>query len=78
MKKGGARKSAMKKGGARRPSARKSGGARKQGASRARSAVARVTRVAKEVAQQASGAVTSGVETLREMGESFVERVRED
>jgi hypothetical protein len=34
-----------------------------------------VTRVAKEVAQQATTAVTEGVETLKELGENLVERV---
>jgi hypothetical protein len=31
--------------------------------------------VAKEVAQQATSAVTGGVEAIKEMGESLVERV---
>lgn len=35
----------------------------------------RVTSVAKQVAQQAQAAVTEGVEALREMGGSIVERV---
>jgi hypothetical protein len=34
-----------------------------------------VTRVAKEVAQQATTAVTEGVEQLKELGENLVERV---
>jgi len=34
-----------------------------------------VTRVAKEVAQQATNAVTEGVETLKELGENIVDRV---
>jgi len=34
-----------------------------------------VTRVAKEVAQQATSAVTEGVETLKELGENIVDRV---
>jgi hypothetical protein len=37
--------------------------------------LSRVTRVAKEVAQQATTAVTEGVETLKELGENLVERV---
>jgi hypothetical protein len=37
-----------------------------------------VKRVAREVAQQAQVAVTSGVESIREFGENLVERVRED
>ncbi|MFI5229542.1 MAG: hypothetical protein ACHQWU_10760 [Gemmatimonadales bacterium] len=39
------------------------------------SPLARVTRVAKEVAQQATTAVTEGVETLKELGETIVDRV---
>jgi hypothetical protein len=34
-----------------------------------------VTRVAKEVAQQASTAVSEGVESLKEFGENIVDRV---
>jgi hypothetical protein len=37
--------------------------------------VTRVTRVAKEVAQQASMAVTEGVDALRDLGESLMDRV---
>jgi hypothetical protein len=44
-------------------------------ASPATSPLARVTRVAKEVAHQASSAVTEGVESLKEFGETIVERV---
>lgn len=40
-----------------------------------RNPITRVTRVAKEVAQQASTAVSEGVETLKEFGESLVDRV---
>jgi hypothetical protein len=40
-----------------------------------RSPIARVTRVAKEVAQQASTAVTEGFETVKEFGGSIVDRV---
>lgn len=43
--------------------------------SRVPAPIARVTRVAKEVAQQATSAVTGGVEAIKEMGESLVERV---
>ncbi len=35
----------------------------------------RVTRVAKEVAQQATAAVSQGVEALKEVGENIVDRV---
>jgi hypothetical protein len=37
--------------------------------------LSRVTRVAKEITQQATTAMTEGVETLKEMGENLVERV---
>jgi len=37
--------------------------------------MARVTRVAKEVAQQASTAVTEGLETVKEFSGSIVDRV---
>lgn len=40
-----------------------------------RSPLARVKRVAREVAAQATTAVTAGVETLKGLGESIVERV---
>jgi len=40
--------------------------------------MARVTRVAKEVAQQASTAVSEGFETVKEFGGSIVERVTGD
>jgi hypothetical protein len=39
------------------------------------SPLSRVTRVAKEVAHQATNAVTGGVETLKGFGETIVERV---
>lgn len=35
----------------------------------------RVTRVAKEVAQQAATAVTEGVDVVRDFGESLIDRV---
>ena len=73
-KKGGAKKSA-KKGAtaAKRPAkapAKRSSGGRKSG-----SALSRVTRVAKEVAHQATTAVSEGVETIKEFGEGIVDRV---
>jgi len=40
--------------------------------------VARVKRVTREVVQQATVAVSSGVETLRDLGENLVDRVRTD
>ena len=42
---------------------------------RTSSPIARVTRVMKEVAQQATSAVSEGMETVKEMGENLVERV---
>jgi len=35
----------------------------------------RVTQVAKEVAQQATAAVSEGVESLKDLGESLMDRV---
>ena len=64
-----AKKASAKKSPAKRPAVKK------KSVSRVRSPMERVTRVAKEVAHQASAAVTEGVETLKEMGESIVERV---
>jgi hypothetical protein len=37
--------------------------------------MSRVTRVAKEVAQQATTAVSGGIETVKEFGESMIDRV---
>jgi len=37
--------------------------------------MARVTRVAKEVAQQATTVVSEGVESLKELSENIVDRV---
>ena len=74
-----AKKSVAKKSPATKPAAKKSAAKRpavkKKSSSRTRSPIARVTRVAREVAQQATAAVTEGVESLKEMGESLVERV---
>jgi hypothetical protein len=55
----------VKKASAKRASAKK----------RSANPLARVKRVAQEVAQQATTAVTEGVETLKELGENLVERV---
>ena len=79
-KKSAAKRPAAKKSAARTPAAKKQPAKRpavkkKKSPSRSRSPMQRVTRVAKEVAQQATAAVTEGVETLKEMGESIVERV---
>ena len=76
MKKSSAKKSSAKRGSARRSAAKRSRPAAKK--SRRQSAVGRVKRVTREVAQQATAAVTAGVETLRDLGENFVERVRQD
>jgi hypothetical protein len=51
--------------------AKRSSGARKSGGS----ALSRVTRVAKEVAHQATTAVSEGVETIKEFGEGMMDRV---
>lgn len=48
---------------------------RKKQPSRGDSPIARVTRVAKEIAHQATTAVTGGVEAIKEAGESLVDRV---
>ena len=79
-----AKRSATKKAAAKRPTIKKSAAKRpakkssaKSGGQKAprRSPIARVTRVAKEVAQQASTAVTEGIETVKEFGESMMDRV---
>jgi hypothetical protein len=44
----------------------------------ARRVVPRVKRVTQEVVQQATGAVTAGVETLRDLGENIADRMRSD
>ena len=75
---------AIKKRAAKRPAVKKSAAKRSGGAKRssnggqkaaAQSPMARVTRVAKEVAQQASTAMTEGLETVKEFGGSIVDRV---
>ena len=48
---------------------------RKKQPARGDSPIARVTRVAKEIAHQATTAVTGGVEAIKEAGESLVDRV---
>ncbi len=58
-----------KRGRKRTASARKTGGG---------SPVARVKRVTQEVVQQAAGAVTSGMETLRDIGGNIMDRVRNE
>ena len=71
MRRAGARKASARKASARKNSARK------RSATPARkSTVSRVKRVTREVVQQATGAVSAGVETLRDLGEQLVDRVR--
>jgi hypothetical protein len=41
----------------------------------AKAPIQRVTRVTKEIAQQATAAVSGGVEALKEIGENIVDRV---
>ena len=74
IKKSAAKRPAIKKGAAKRSGGvtRSSSGGRKAAA---QSPMARVTRVAKEVAQQASTAVTEGLETVKEFSGSIVDRV---
>jgi hypothetical protein len=40
--------------------------------------MSRVKRVTREVVSQATAAVTAGVETVRDLGENLVDRVRTD
>jgi hypothetical protein len=49
---------------------------RKAASARRSSPVARVKRVTREVVQQAGVAVSAGMETLRDLGENLVDRVR--
>ena len=49
---------------------------RRSAAAAKQSPVARVKRVTREVVQQAAGAVTAGVETLKDFGGDLVGRVR--
>ncbi len=72
IKKSAAKRPAIKKGAAKRSMTRSSGGGQKAAS---QSPMARVTRVAKEVAQQASTAVTEGLETVKEFSGSIVDRV---
>lgn len=69
MKKSASRRAAAKRGTKRRSAPTKR---------RSQSPVARVKRVTREVVQQATVAVTAGVETLRDIGGNLVERVRTD
>jgi hypothetical protein len=78
-KRGGTKRGGTKRGGMKRSSARKSAsrrGTASSSRSTKRSPVARVKRVTREVVQQATTAVSSGVETLRDLGGNIVDRVR--
>jgi hypothetical protein len=68
-------KSARKGASARKSTARKTA-PRRSPARKNPSRGARVKRVAQEVVQQAQGAVVAGVETLKDLGENLMERVR--
>jgi len=77
-KKASAKRPAIKKKSAKRPAVKKSAAKRSAGGGQQAttpSPIARVTRVAKEVAQQASTAMTEGLETVKEFGGSIVDRV---
>jgi hypothetical protein len=49
---------------------------KRRSSARKQSPVARVKRVTREVVQQASVAVSAGVETLKDLGGNLVDRVR--
>lgn len=82
-KRGSARRGAGKRAGARRSAASKSRRSTKKARStpkrsRTQATVARAKRVTREVVQQATDAVSAGVETLREVGGNLMDRVRSD
>ncbi len=67
----------------KRSAAKKAGGARSARKrstrqSQAKKQIARATRVARGVVEQATVAVVTGVDTLRGLGETIVDRVRGD
>ena len=74
IKRSAAKRPAIKKRPAKRSAAKKRSASSGQKAA-TQSPMARVTRVAKEVAQQASTAMTEGLETVKEFGGSIVDRV---
>jgi hypothetical protein len=76
-KRGAARKRGMQASAGRNRS-KVTASAKRRSAPRARkqSPVARVKRVTREVVQQATVAVSAGVETLKDFGENLVDRVR--
>jgi hypothetical protein len=84
-RKGAGKRASARKGG-KRASARKGASKKKSSMakrrrpatkkrSRGQAAVARVKRVTREVVQQASGAVSAGVESLKDLGENLADRV---
>jgi hypothetical protein len=75
-KAGARRKSTMRATGRKSASKSRSRKSTKRTATKKQSPVARVKRVTREVVQQAAGAVSSGVETLKDFGENLVDRVR--
>ena len=73
------RKSASRKGASARKSAPRRSAARKAPARKSttrRARLERVKRVTQEVVQQAQGAVVAGVESLKDLGENLMDRVR--
>jgi hypothetical protein len=76
-KRGSARKRGMQAG-AKRSRSKVAASAKRRSTTRSRkqSPVARVKRVTREVVQQATVAVTAGVETLKDFGGNLVDRVR--
>ena len=74
-KRGSARKRSMRAN-ARKGAKKRSAGPKRRAPARTAKAVARVKRVTREVVQQASAAVSAGVENLRDLGGNLVDRVR--
>jgi hypothetical protein len=85
-RKGAGKRATARKGGGKRASARRGASKKKSSMakrrrpatkkrSRGQAAVARVKRVTREVVQQASGAVSAGVESLKDLGENLADRV---
>jgi hypothetical protein len=72
------RRSAARKSASRKPAMRKAAAKKstRSAAPRRKSPVARVKSVTREVVQQATVAVAAGVETLKDLGGSLVDRVR--
>lgn len=74
-KRSSARKASGKRSSARKGASKARSSSKKRNAKR-QSPVARVRRVTREVVQQATVAVTAGVETLRDLGGNLIDRVR--